>query len=397
MGNSDSRAQFRGQLEVLVDRPVEAKDTEFWTDLWKLPGSAQDVFQSLQPADVRKLLTDQPKNLEALLGSAMSRLRELAEDPSPVAIPHALNAMRVLTRCIPVLLEDVSEDEGTSANELLWGSPKGEETKGQPDNGEPFARRLVRLMGELLFTEGFTVSVEAGTEARRAVLEARQGGGGVSDAAAAEVAATGAVPVRTAQLWAPGIGGLDIRPVGGSGFELHRSECLRLLLVCVSSTIYGTQKEYSAERQRWLRELCSPDFPHHAELFCSLLNTTLTYDAVGWGVPYAETLLGADDTKLNYVHNAAHLALILLDFDLRIARLPDGVVGAGVMVPPSINFDETENVHRATLGLAGRTQPKQLDWMIDSILRLHVRLHARPLWDPAFFFLLSTRILAGVA
>lgn len=41
----------------------------------------------------------------------------------------------------------------------------------------------------------------------------------------------------------------------------------------------------------WLRVATAPDCPFAGTLFLSLLNAGVTYDPVGWGVPYASALV----------------------------------------------------------------------------------------------------------
>jgi hypothetical protein len=67
-----------------------------------------------------------------------------------------------------------------------------------------------------------------------------------------------------------------------------------------------TPEAYGNYESPWLKVLTSPSFPHSKTLFISLLNTSTTYDPVGWGVPYMgqmandprEDLVGASITFL---------------------------------------------------------------------------------------------------
>ena len=126
---------------------------------------------------------------------------------------------------------------------------------------------------------------------------------------------------------------------------------LRLLLVLLSGTLYhdpGTghavrytltgpplvphyTPSHCISRRRLLRsqvvdpfcsEAVSPLCPLLPTLFYSLLNCSVTYDPVGWGIPYGSAF--ASDHQERLMEMALQVLLVLLDY------APNQVLAAGV-------------------------------------------------------------------
>jgi len=66
MGNSDSKAEFRGLVEAISDENM-ALHPDAWSHLWKLPTSSADVNELMQPTDVRLLIKRDSANLACAL------------------------------------------------------------------------------------------------------------------------------------------------------------------------------------------------------------------------------------------------------------------------------------------------------------------------------------------
>ena len=68
---------------------------EFWDELWKIPSSAEEVFELISPRSARFLRDERFDNLATLFTQATARLNYVSR----------VNCVRVLTRVLPFLLE----------------------------------------------------------------------------------------------------------------------------------------------------------------------------------------------------------------------------------------------------------------------------------------------------
>ena len=124
MGASASREKFRESVCALVEVDVSADDADFWDELWKIPSSAEEVFELIPPHAARKLRDERFENLATLFTQATAQLCQIVETPYNIYFDQALNCVRVLTRILPFLLEKgmsmrEREREGQETNRLL--------------------------------------------------------------------------------------------------------------------------------------------------------------------------------------------------------------------------------------------------------------------------------------
>lgn len=105
MGASASREKFAESVSALIERDVSADDAEFWDELWKIPSSAEEVFELISADAARKLRDDRFENLATLFTQATAQLCQIVETPYNIYFDQALNCVRVLTRILPFLLE----------------------------------------------------------------------------------------------------------------------------------------------------------------------------------------------------------------------------------------------------------------------------------------------------
>ena len=90
---------FNGTFDFILD------DADFWDELWKIPSSAEEVFELISPIAARKLLNERFENLATLFTQATAQLCQIVETPYNIYFDQALNCVRVLTRILPFLLE----------------------------------------------------------------------------------------------------------------------------------------------------------------------------------------------------------------------------------------------------------------------------------------------------
>ncbi|KAL7497097.1 hypothetical protein ACHAWT_007457 [Skeletonema menzelii] len=178
MGASASKIKFRESLTSLISRDVSPDDAEFWDELWKIPSSADEVFELLTPDNARRLRDERFDNLATLFTQATAQLCQIVETPYTIYFDQALNCVRVLTRVLPFLLEkgDLG-DTDPNVEALCWsdhyadgaaaaGSKKNrrsddndddeEEDDDEDDNQEPLALLVVHAAMHMLFLPQFT-------------------------------------------------------------------------------------------------------------------------------------------------------------------------------------------------------------------------------------------------
>jgi len=105
MGQSASKEKFRESVTTLIQVDVSADDADFWDELWKLAGSAEEVFELVPATAARRLRDERFDNLATLFTQAVAQLCQIVETPYNIYFDQALNCVRVLTRILPFLLE----------------------------------------------------------------------------------------------------------------------------------------------------------------------------------------------------------------------------------------------------------------------------------------------------
>ena len=105
MGASASREKFSESVSVLLVQDITPDNAEFWDELWKIPSSAEEVFELISPQAARLLRDEKFDNLATLFTQAIAQLCQIVETPYSIYFDQALNCVRVLTRILPFLLE----------------------------------------------------------------------------------------------------------------------------------------------------------------------------------------------------------------------------------------------------------------------------------------------------
>jgi len=356
MGLGSSKQDYQTSLHALVEREISPNDNQFWDAFWTLPQSVEDIFSNVKPDDVRKLKQKAPRNFALLFHKVVGRMRVVVSrgaKNTPADYKAALNCVRLVTRLLPFVEEDQSDDfleavfwrgelplaapaavsPEASANEaapaplgsdkegLAADSKKGKEKeteqhsepdvassslsptplqfesasvlledvllfKGE-DPSDPLAIRLLNAIINLLFYPNFTVSLltHIPTEMETFPLE---------------------------QVWESGVG---VQKALSSSAYMHsnRTEVLRCLLVLFSEALYRAPSETGSYVNKWLDIVaCNTSF-HSLALFYSLLNTALSYDPVGWGMPYNHVLFS--DSRESLTDIALQVLAVLLNHE----------------------------------------------------------------------------------
>ncbi|KAI9918457.1 hypothetical protein PsorP6_011960 [Peronosclerospora sorghi] len=349
MGNSDSKSKFRESVYKLNNEVISSKNLEFWDKLWRLPTVAEEIFMLIQPDDVRMLRHQQPANVATMLHQAVSQLVQLVETPVPKYYAQALNCVRVLTRLVPCILEDERDD---FVEQLFWTTGHDAQEQHEPlaqqeeeeaghndkEQQDPLATQLIHAIMGLLFLPELTVSIHA----YKGYGDERRSRATTSD--------TPTTVVFPSLLWHAGVGYPDASVVHSSTYDKHRREILTLLLTCFSSILYQTAETCTQWTDRFLEVATSPTCPFAPTLFYSLLNTVVAYDPVGWGVPYAGSIV-SDDREL-LVDMALQVLLVLLDFGPTTPTTRDTTTRANVYRTLLASIQRPDDLHLLFTGLA---------------------------------------------
>ncbi|KAI9199583.1 high-temperature-induced dauer-formation protein-domain-containing protein [Polychytrium aggregatum] len=285
MGAAESKLAFRKQVFALFEQRNIPSEDKIWEGFYQLPDSAEDIFNLFSPKDIRRVRDSAPENFITLIKKVSEKIIAFTQPrttrPSASDFKQILNCVRILTRVLPYLFE---MDDQSLEESLFWSLDDGPDI--HPDDVEigadgslrllndesdkRFGAKLVRATVGLLFFKGFTlpdsVAVEEGV-----VL----------------------------QIWNQGIGtSTNI----GSTHEINnnRTETLRLLLAFFSRVVYVAPSDIINYRNNWtLVVIAGLEKKQTLTLMCSLINTAINYDPVGWGlIPYNHVIFGDSQEHL---------------------------------------------------------------------------------------------------
>ncbi|KAJ3321581.1 hypothetical protein HDU76_014068, partial [Blyttiomyces sp. JEL0837] len=305
MGATESKLAFRKNVFMLYEqRNIPQTDEEYFANFYQLPENAEDVFNLFSPKDIRKVRDTAPENLETLLKKVTTRLFsfvELSTKPTKEDIRDVLNCVRILTRILPYIFE---ADGGHVEENVFW--TRNDTAPDAVD--DRMGPRLVRAVVQLLFFRGFTLP-DMVSEYPGVLYIILEKGIGASAA-----------------------------PTTSSVITSSRIEVLRLLLTVISGTMYKPGSEVLRWVNRWTVVMATGlEKKAVLTLLCSLLNSALNYDPVGWGlIPYNHVLF--TDTQEQLVTLSLECLAALLDLGSGIALQKR----ASIVAPPdSVSPSET--------------------------------------------------------
>uniref|UniRef100_A0A182UJ34 Protein HID1 n=1 Tax=Anopheles melas TaxID=34690 RepID=A0A182UJ34_9DIPT len=294
MGNTDTKLNFRKAIVQLTSKsqPIDASDDAFWEQFWCEHNTpVQDVFALVPANEIRKVRDVMPTNLATLCYKATERMVRAVDNSCRTQGEQqtVLNCVRLLTRILPYVFEDVQWKD------FFWSSlPSGgggSSEKEEPGS-VPLAQSLLNAICDLLFCPDFTV-----VGYRKSGPEKAEELNSIDSCE---------------YIWEAGVGFAQSPPRNGS-MDARRTELLKLLLTCFSETMYRPPTA-SDEPNRWIVHFTSADNRHALPLFTSLLNTVCAYDPVGIGVPYNHLLF--TDTLEPLVEVCLQILIVTLDHDI---------------------------------------------------------------------------------
>lgn len=279
MGQQGSKVNFRQAVIDLTSKTGKKEDDAFWEQLWTPDNvnNVNQVFAMIPAEDIRKLREDSPKNLATLCYKTYEKLQSARDNPSNIQPAKVINCVRLLTRLLPFMFED-AEWRG-----YFWSPiPHG-------DNQTPLASLLLKVLSDLLFCPGFTVT-HVGPGAEK-----------VDDLSTIDTCE---------YIWEAGVG-FGTKPPANAQQDQYRAEILKLLITCFSEVIYAPATDEN--RLRWISRFTSGENRHVLPLFTSLLNIVCSYDPVGLGLPYNYLLFS--DSREPLVDISLQVLIVCLDKD----------------------------------------------------------------------------------
>lgn len=256
MGGASSRSIFTGIVGKMMTEDIPSSNNEFWDELWKTILTVEEIFELVQPEDVRKIIIDHPENVKIMVTQAVAQLYQVVETPYPIYFDQALNCARILARLLPFLLESNSRE----VKDLLWSrnymnrSSQSHMTEDAPQDSEPLAVILVNTLFHLLFLPDFTVE-DPNMEFSESDINTKE--------------------FKTALMWAPGVGSPEKTVVNSTQFDSNRVDVLRVMIAAFSDSLFQNADNYDACASMWLEVATSVDAPYAEIVFYSLMNTVL--------------------------------------------------------------------------------------------------------------------------
>ncbi|CBZ54563.1 conserved hypothetical protein [Neospora caninum Liverpool] len=122
-------------------------------------------------------------------------------------------------------------------------------------------------------------------------------------------------------LWKGGVGAAPDFAIRPSGWiSNNRTEVMNCLTACFSGPLYNAVDEYQLRVPTWIRVATAGNAPYTANLFCSLLSVVCSTDTTHRGV---FGIFGNAETQA-MVAASLQLLIVLLDFNVGVFVLPEG-------------------------------------------------------------------------
>ncbi|KAI3379111.1 hypothetical protein SNEBB_011458 [Seison nebaliae] len=302
MGSGDSKLNYRQAVIELATKNINDFPESFWEQFWspnnslnKSNGQAvsvsiAEIFTLIPSAELRALKEEAPSNLTHFCLKLIDKMTicapQLHENNSQIII---INCIRLLTRIIPYLLEDVDW------RHFLWSSSYPIDDGDMTENNyiaTNYATKLMETLIDILFIPEFTV--------------------GTNQSSLPEETSFETIEFDSYELiWEPGIGFAQHLPYK-TKYDLNRMEILKLILVASSDVIYRNARIIDSSEHQWISILTSYDNRHALPLFTSLVNTIFSYNPSGVGIPYNHLL--TTNTREPLVETCLQLLLVSLDY-----------------------------------------------------------------------------------
>lgn len=433
MGNRNTNSSLRNAiilLNISADH-ISVHDEKFWTQIWQEDFKvAAEVIKSISTQEIRMLRDGSPRNFATLSYKMVERLHLATGTLCNTSSQQTavLNATRILVRLLPCVFEDnawsmffsqnyLTRDVGkyrsrkeepklkipekncedrdyesylptgsrVPTDDAAESAGRGDSCKDRPQlliddllsqqetsdkidektngdkskdciAGDSLMQSLILSICDLLFCPEFTVSPHYESYLLSKV-----------DAPPEDLKSLATCDY----VWEPGVG-FDSNVNSTTYYDKSRSELIKLLLACLSSTLYDHPSCSIGKRNEWIDLFTSTENRHALPLFTSLLNTIFSYKPPKL-LPFNKVLF--EDNREELVELSIQLLIATLDHKFDDKSSSDGS-GEGFSKNGDSAIGENPVINNLFIEYMSRIhRPEDYAFLIDGFARLlNVRL-----------------------
>lgn len=240
-----------------------------------------NVFTTTSLEDFRRIREDKPENLAYLFSYCVKVMNDNAKNTlnltNPDNISSVKGAIHVVHRIFPILFE-----EKDTLFRIMW--------REHPQfPGQTNALYLMEAISLLLFKPGFTIK-EVGSEVDLNYFA-----------------------IDENLVWKSGVSVQDCPNHYETAYYRNRIDLLRLLTVILSQPLYYTAEDYLTVLNPFSTYFTSKRAKNSKNLFISLVNSVVSYDVSGYGVPYLSSVDPMGEAEV-FTTTCLHILLILIEY-----------------------------------------------------------------------------------
>lgn len=355
MKSAEEKVRFRNHFLKLAQGRLFAHDhPSFWKVLWQTPSTADDVFQVLQPHDIRAVRDLNRPNFAVLIRLLSKNIIAITDGdtsryPSPTTV--LLNSIRLLSRVLPFLFELenyyseieplVFWDAAFNPGRLVSGGdtiPKFNLVAPSAESKTTLALDLVAALLRCCFIRGFTITAPTSS----------------SD------------PNVFVAIWEPGIGSQEKPRPQNYSTDSNRLDVVRCLLVLISAPFYGSRETLASQGSRFLTLLValSPR-KELLTLLYSLINVVCRGSNSGRdGQGISLLSLRANEAHNLYLSHCAQLLAHMVAYPIPSTEHLASLIDHKVLSSASLA------TNRARLHLSKLTGDDDLTFLASNLLRI---------------------------
>lgn len=362
MGNSTSASSnLKDVIYTLTSAELTVYKEEFFVTLFEKFDSLEDLCDHISVTDIEKMIVSTPNNIEFLLYYIVNECSIIIDAPDMDKFHHILKCIRMLTRIMPTLLRfcktndrlcaflwddnvvvDVVSEKETQPLEHNQSIDRANDdsntasinsarvadlyhSKHEQQNGKgfsvPMGALLVNTLFHMLFLPAFTIEeseladdteIISGPDPNRMhALHLYNIKYSKHDA------------FSTENIWFPGIGTPTKGFVYITDYDVTRVEVLQCIMATLCDSIYDRPlndplpHRYDCPYLKFATSMrirvdehkrpIQTEGSHVYVTFCSLLNSVLGYDPVGWGKYGIYVMRLLLETSFVHIYNVLHL------------------------------------------------------------------------------------------
>eukprot|EP01063_Lacrimia_lanifica_P007373 TRINITY_DN14688_c0_g1_i1.p1 TRINITY_DN14688_c0_g1~~TRINITY_DN14688_c0_g1_i1.p1 ORF type:complete len:820 (+),score=328.03 TRINITY_DN14688_c0_g1_i1:89-2548(+) len=326
MGQGATKEEYTERLKKITTTDVTAADVGFWRDIFLADVTLEDLFTALNAEDVRNMRLHYPQNLAMLLYNSLDQLQFFVNEghdaEKTMDFKAAGNSLKLLTRIMPVLYEDIAVDPHRPPSSTIgvdfvthffWENKK-------MIDADPDAE-YTSIGGQPLTTtssDGTKSTKPLGQVLMEAILAAGCSRHGCTSPQGVKGApANGEYEgVDAEKLWYGGLGPVAPHQLASSAaMDANRLLVVRCLLACCSGPLF--QPTYLTADP--FIDCLTHKVPLGKTFAFSLLNAIIPYEPKG-SLPYTSYMTNGRETLMTF---SVQLLLILLDNGTLCRELQD--------------------------------------------------------------------------